>query len=171
MHCMTSYPTPVENANLEMIKTLTDKFPDCVIGYSDHTIGIDIPVFSALYGSKCLEKHFTFDTKLTISRDHRLSLDQDEFRKMVEKLQLVEKSRGNKERKDFEVESEAVKYARRSIVSIKKISKGTILTRDMLDIKRPGTGLQPKNIDKIIGKKILKDIEEDMPIQESDFTN
>ena len=96
MHCMTSYPTPIEDANLEMIKTLTDRFPDCVIGYSDHTIGIDIPVFSALYGSKCIEKHFTFDTKLTTSRDHRLSLNQNELREMVEKLQLVEKSRGSK---------------------------------------------------------------------------
>jgi N,N'-diacetyllegionaminate synthase len=171
MHCMTSYPTPIENANLEMIKTMTEKFSDCVIGYSDHTIGIDIPVFSSLYGSKCIEKHFTFDTKLTTSRDHRLSLNQDEFRQMVEKLQLVEKSKGNKERKCFEIESDAVKFARRSIVSRGKIPKGTILTRELLDIKRPGTGIAPKHIDEIIGKKTLKDIDEDVPIQENDLTN
>ena len=171
MHCMTSYPTPVEDANLEMIKTMTNKFSDCVIGYSDHTIGVDIPVFSALYGAKCIEKHFTFDTKLTTSRDHRLSLNQEEFREMVKKLQLIEKSKGNKERKEFEIESEAVKFARRSIVSVKKIPKGTILTRELLDIKRPGTGISPKNIEKIIDKKIIKDIEEDIPIQENDLEN
>ena len=171
MHCMTSYPTPVEDANLEMIKTMTNKFSDCVIGYSDHTIGVDIPVFSALYGAKCIEKHFTFDTKLTTSRDHRLSLNQEEFREMVKKLQLIEKSKGNKERKGFEIESEAVKFARRSIVSVKKIPKGTTLTRELLDIKRPGTGISPKNIEKIIGKKIINDIEEDIPIQESDLEN
>ena len=171
MHCMTSYPTPPEDANLNMIRRLTEKFPDCVIGYSDHTIGIDIPVFSSMYGAKCIEKHFTFDTKLTTSRDHRLSLNQDEFRQMVEKLTLVEKTKGMNQRENFQVETEAVKYARRSIVSVRKIPKGTILSKDMLAIKRPGTGLSPKMFDTIIGKKVLNHIDEDVPIQESDLSN
>lgn len=171
MHCMTSYPTPPEDANLEMIRTLAKKFPYCVIGYSDHTIGTDVPVFSIFYGSKCIEKHFTFDIKLTTSRDHRLSLNQEGFREMVEKLRLAEKSQGKSERENFQVESEAVKYARRSIVSLKKISKGSIISKDMLAIKRPGTGISPKYLDEIVGKKVLKDIDEDVPIQESDLEN
>ena len=73
-----------------MISNLENKYSDCVIGYSDHTIGTDIPVFSTYYGAKCIEKHFTFDTKLTTSRDHRLSLDQEGFREMVNKLRLSE---------------------------------------------------------------------------------
>ena len=170
MHCMTSYPTHPEDANLEMISNLGNKFPDCVIGYSDHTIGTDIPVFSTYYGAKCIEKHFTFDTKLTTSRDHRLSLDQEGFREMVNKLRLSELVKGSGERKNFEVESEAVKYARRSIVSAKKIPKGTTITKEMLDIKRPATGISPKNLEFVIGKKTLNDIDEDTSIQEYDLS-
>jgi len=169
MHCMTSYPTPPEDANLDMITTLTKKFPDCVIGYSDHTIGTDIPAFSTLYGSKCIEKHFTFDTQLTTSRDHRLSLDQNSFREMVEKIHLTETSKGKAERENFEIESEAIKYARRSVVSLEKIPKGTIISKNMLGVKRPGTGISPKYFEKIIGKKALHDIDEDVPIQKNDI--
>ena len=170
MHCMTSYPTPPKDANLEMISNLENKYSDCVIGYSDHTIGTDIPVFSTYYGAKCIEKHFTFDTKLTTSRDHRLSLDQEGFREMVNKLRLSELVKGSGERKNFEVESEAVKYARRSIVSSKKIPKGMTITKEMLAIKRPATGISPKNLEFVIGKKTLKDIDEDTPIQENDLS-
>ena len=72
MHCITSYPTKSEDANLEMITSLNQEFPDYVVGYSDHTLGIDIAIFSTFYGSKCIEKHFTYDKNLSISRDHRL---------------------------------------------------------------------------------------------------
>lgn len=170
MHCMTSYPTPPKDANLEMISYLKKEFSDCVIGYSDHTIGTDIPVFSTYYGAKCIEKHFTFNTKLTTSRDHRLSLDQEGFKKMVNKLRLSEITKGSGVRKNFEVESEAIKYARRSIVSSRKIPKGTTITKEMLAVKRPATGISPKNLEKIIGKKALKDIDEDTPIQENDIS-
>ena len=79
MHCITSYPTKSEDANLEMITSLNQEFPDYVVGYSDHTLGIDIAIFSTFYGSKCIEKHFTYDKNLSISRDHRLSLDSNDF--------------------------------------------------------------------------------------------
>lgn len=170
MHCMTSYPTPPEDANLDMIRTLTKKFPDCVIGYSDHTIGTDIPAFSTFYDSKCIEKHFTFDTSLSKSRDHRLSLDIKEFSEMVNGLRLAEVSRGNSIRTEFDVEKEAVKYARRSVVSISKIPKGTIISEEMLDVKRPGTGIPPKFYEKIIGSRALKDIEDDVPINFEDIS-
>jgi len=170
MHCITSYPTNPEDANLAMIETLTNKFSDYVIGYSDHTIGTMIPICSTLYGAKCIEKHFTFDTSLTQSRDHRLSLDTKGFSNMVDGLRLVEISRGKNTRDSFNVEKEAVKYARRSIVSTTKISKGTLIKKEMLDIKRPGTGIPPKFLYKVIGAKAVKDIEEDIPITYEDIS-
>jgi sialic acid synthase SpsE len=166
MHCITSYPTKPEDANLKMIQTLTQKFSNYVIGYSDHTIGTTIPVCSTFYGSKCIEKHFTFNSKLTESPDHRLSLDTKGFSNLVKELRLAEISKGISTRNNFNSESEAVKYARRSIVSLKKIPKGTKISHEMIGVKRPGTGLSPKLWDQVIGKITLKDIEEDIPIEE-----
>ena len=127
MHCITSYPTKSEDANLEMITSLNQEFPDYVVGYSDHTLGIDIAIFSTFYGSKCIEKHFTYDKNLSISRDHRLSLDSNDFKELIRKLKLCEISHGSGIRENFVAEDDAVKYARRSIVSAKKILKGTSL--------------------------------------------
>lgn len=165
MHCIISYPTKPEDANLEMIRTLSKKFPEYIIGYSDHTIGTVIPICSTFYGARCIEKHFTFDTTLNQSRDHRLSLDVSGFSKLVEGLRLAEISRGEKQRIEFDCESEGVKYARRSIVSRVKIPKDAIITREMIDIKRPGTGLPPKELDNVIGTKAKIDIDEDIPIK------
>jgi sialic acid synthase SpsE len=165
MHCIISYPTKPKDANLEMIKTLSEKFSKYVIGYSDHTIGTVIPICSTFYGAKCIEKHFTFDTNLNQSRDHRLSLDVEGFSQLVEGLRLKEVSRGEKNRIAFDCESTGVKYARRSVVSTVKIPKGTIITKEMLDIKRPGTGILPKEFDNVIGSKALTDIDDDIPIK------
>jgi len=164
MHCITSYPTKPEDAHLELIKVLREHYPNYVIGYSDHTLGTDIPVFSTFYGACCIEKHFTFDQSLTTSRDHRLSLGPQEFQEMVAKLKLARISKGSTKRLEFDSEKEAVKYARRSIVSTCKIPLGTVITPEMLDIKRPGTGIEPKNFEKIIGAKSTRDINEDVPI-------
>jgi len=169
MHCITSYPTRSEDANLEMIRSLNLEFPDCVIGYSDHTLGIDVAVFSTFYGSKCIEKHFTHDKNLSISRDHRLSLDSNDFKELIERLKLCEISCGSGTREHFSAEDDAVKYARRSIVSAKKILKGTKITKNLLEIKRPGTGIKPKFLDEIIGKITSKDIDEDVPITWNDL--
>jgi N,N'-diacetyllegionaminate synthase len=171
MHCITSYPTKPEDANLQMIETFTKKFPEYVIGYSDHTIGTTIPVYSTFYGSKCIEKHFTFDSKLKESPDHRLSLDQEGFSKLVNELRIAEISKGNSRRENFDVETEAVKFARRSIVSTTKICKGTKISKDMLGIKRPGTGISPKFFDDIVGSTALQDIDEDIPIQREFISN
>ena len=169
LHCMTSYPTKIEDANLEMIKTLKNDFSECIIGYSDHTLGSMIPALSVCYGSKVVEKHFTFDKKLNTSRDHRLSLNEDEFREMIENIRTAESSKGQSFRLDFDNEKESVKYARRSIVSTQKIQKNTVLLPEMLAIKRPGTGIQPKFLKKIIGKKTTKDIDMDVVVNWDDI--
>lgn len=171
MHCITSYPTEPKDANLEMIKSLKQNYPDQIIGYSDHTIGTDIPAYAVLYGSKCIEKHFTFDNSLTQSPDHRLSLDKEGFSEMVKKIKIAEISKGQPKRIKFDAEIEAVKYARRSIVSTKEIPQGMKITREMLDIKRPATGIQPKFLEKVIGAKAIKNIEPDVPLQWEDISN
>jgi len=170
LHCITSYPTNPEDANLEIIRTLYKKYPDYVIGFSDHTIGITVPICSTFYGAKVIEKHFTFDKSLKISPDHRLSLDTKGFSELVEGLRAAEVSKGSSIRDEFKAESEAVKYARRSIVSGSKILKNTKITKEILEIKRPGTGISPKFINKVIGSTTIKDIEEDTPIQWSDIS-
>ncbi len=170
MHCITSYPTKPEDANLEMISTLTKKFPDYVIGFSDHTIGTIVPVCSTFYGAKCIEKHFTYNSQLQTSPDHRLSLDTNGFQKLVNELRISEISRGSNLRQKFDSEVEAVKYARRSIVSKNFIPKGTTLTEDLLDVKRPGTGISPTYFYKILGSVTLSDIPEDTTIQWDDIS-
>ena len=169
MHCITSYPTKFEDANLAMITSLKEQFPDYVIGFSDHTLGTTAALCSTFYGAKCIEKHFTFDKSLPTSPDHRLSLDKFDFQKLVSELRIAEISRGSSKREEFDSESEAVKFARRSLTSKIKIPKGTKITRDMLDIKRPGTGIAPKFFSEIIGYISLIDIEEDSTINWSDI--
>ena len=170
MHCITSYPTKFEDANLEMISTLTQKFPDYVIGFSDHTIGTIVPVCSTFYGAKCIEKHFTYNQQLKTSPDHWLSLDISGFKKLVNELRISEISRGSNIRQQFDSEIEAVKFARRSIVSKNFIPKGTKLTEDLLDVKRPGTGISPKYFYNILGSTTLCDILEDTTIQWDDIS-
>lgn len=165
MHCITSYPTKPEDANLELIRVLKRNFPNYVIGYSDHTLGTDIPVYSVFYGACCIEKHFTFDQSLKTSRDHWLSLGPKEFQEMVKKLELARVSKGSEKRIEFDSEREAVKFARRSIVSTKKINIGEKISKEMLDVKRPGTGIPPKFLEKILGRTVKVEIEEDQPIQ------
>ncbi len=129
----------------------------------------DIAVFSTFYGSKSIEKHFTFDNSLTTSPDHKLSLNPQEFAKMVRQLELSDLSRGSSTRISFDAEAEAVKFARRSLVSTRKIPKNSIISQDMIDIKRPGTGILPKFYDKILGSKTIRDISEDEPITWEDL--
>jgi len=165
LHCITSYPTNFEDANLSMISSLKNQFPDYVIGFSDHTLGTTAALCSTFYGSKCIEKHFTYDKTLSTSPDHRLSLDVNDFQKLVSELRISEVSRGSATRNSFSSESEAVKYARRSIVTTKRISKGTKITEEMLAIKRPATGIYPKFFDQVVDSIAISDIEEDVPIQ------
>ena len=130
------------------------------VGYSDHTLGITVPVAAATMGAKVIEKHFTLDKNLP-GPDHRASLEPDELKEMVKEIRNVEKALGTGEKKPAESEMEVQKVARKSIVAKINIQKGTIITRGMLAIKRPGTGLAPKYMKEIIGKKTKIDIKKD----------
>lgn len=156
LHCITGYPTSFDEANLNFIKTLQNEF-DVPVGFSDHSPGIELPIAAVALGARVVEKHFTIDKTLE-GPDHKASLDPEEFKAMVDAIRNVEVAMGDGVRKFSENELEIKKVARKSIIINKDISKDTIIERDMLTIKRPGTGIAPKEINNVIGKKINKDL-------------
>ena len=159
LHCITSYPAKIEDANLRVIETLRHRFK-LPVGFSDHTLGITTPIASAALGAVLIEKHFTLDRSLP-GPDHRASLEPDELKEMVRAIRDVEKALGDGIRKLTEDEERIKKVARRSIVAKVRIPKGTIITEDMLDLKRPGVGIEPKYLNDVIGKRAKKDINPD----------
>jgi len=156
LHCISSYPTKYEDVNLRVIKTLKSEF-NLPVGFSDHTIGILIPISAVALGACAIEKHFTLDNNFE-GPDHKISLEPKEFRNMVNNIRIVEKALGDGVRVPTHEEEEIKKIARKSIVSKYDIPKGTLITKDLLDIKRPGTGIEPKYIEDIIGRKTTKEI-------------
>ncbi len=162
LHCVSNYPAKVEETNLRAMETLMHMF-GLSVGLSDHTVGTTVPIAAAALGATIIEKHFTLDRKLP-GPDHKASLEPGEFREMVEHIREVEKALGNGVKRPTESEEAMKKAVRRSIVAKVDISKGTVIAEDMLDLKRSGTGLNPKYLKKVIGKRAKKDIKVDEPI-------
>ena len=163
LHCITGYPSKFEDANLKFINTLKEKFK-VPIGFSDHSIGIELAIASVGLGVSVIEKHFTIDKTLD-GPDHQASLEPNEFKAMVDSVRNVEIAMGNGERRLCESELEIKKVARKSIVAACDILKGSILDNNMLTIKRPGTGIEPKYLKSLIGKKAKVDIKKDSLIE------
>jgi len=159
LHCVTSYPAKIEDVNLRVIEALRRRFK-LPVGFSDHTLGITIPIAVAALGAVLVEKHFTLDRTLP-GPDHRASLEPDELKDMVRAVRDVEKALGDRVKKPTKDEERIKKVVRRSIVAKMGIPKGTAITEDMLDFKRPGVGIEPKYLNEIIGKKAKKDIKPD----------
>lgn len=159
LHCVTSYPAKEEEANLKVMDLLRRQF-GFPVGFSDHTLSITVPIAAAALGAVLIEKHFTLD-KTLLGPDHRASLEPTEFKEMVKGIRDVEKALGDGMKRLTANEEEIKKAARRSIVAKTRIPKGTIIRENMVDFKRPGTGLEPKNLCKIVGKRTKKDIEPD----------
>jgi N-acetylneuraminate synthase/N,N'-diacetyllegionaminate synthase len=159
LHCTTNYPTPFEETNLNAIKTMKEKL-DCIIGYSDHTLGTIASIIAVSIGAKVIEKHFTLDKKLP-GPDHKASLDPEELTEMIKEIRNTEKILGKSDKKPTEKEKQIMKLVRKSVVAKEDIKRGTRIRESMLIIKRPGTGIPPYKTDKIIGKKAKKDIKQD----------
>lgn len=159
LHCNTEYPTPMSDVNLRAMITIQNEF-EISIGYSDHTLGIEIPIAAVALGAKVIEKHFTLDRNL-IGPDHRASLEPSELKEMVRTIRNIELSlgHGRKEPSPSEMKNKAV--VRKSIVANEKIRAGEIFTEKNLTIKRPGTGISPMKWDTIIGTRALKNYNED----------
>ena len=159
LHCILSYPTINTDANLNMITNLKNEFPKNLIGYSDHTKpdkDMSSVVSSYLLGARVIEKHFTFNKNLK-GNDHYHSMDKDDLKNMVVKLRHVHSLMGNEKiKKCVKVEKKSRINARRSIYSSKFIKKGTRIGLSDLICKRPGIGLSPLNIYRLIGRKTKK---------------
>lgn len=159
LHCNTEYPTPMEDVNLKAMLSIKEKL-NVNIGYSDHTLGIEIPIAAVAMGAAVIEKHFTLDNTME-GPDHKASLEPSELGAMVSSIRNIERAlgHGRKEPSPSEMKNKAV--ARKSIVANKEIKKGAIFTSDNLTIKRPGTGISPMLWDEIMGTKATKHYDED----------
>ncbi len=164
LHCTTNYPCRLDEVNLlamnEMKKRFERKFAPLEIGYSDHTEGIMVSAAAVALGAKVIEKHFTLDKNMR-GPDHKASLEPNELKKMVKQIRDMELVLGSGIKKPFLSEEKTKKTARKSIVANANIKKGEIIKKNMLIIKRPGTGIEPKYFSKILGRKAKKDIKKD----------
>jgi N-acetylneuraminate synthase len=159
LHCTSNYPTRFEDVNLRAMQTMREKFK-LPIGYSDHSLGIEVPIAAAALGAEVIEKHFTLDKNMS-GPDHKASLELDELKKMVESIRNVEKALGDGVKKPVTSEEEIIRVARRSLIAGKQLEKGTVLTRELIKIKRPGTGISPVDLDLALGKTLNKSKQDD----------
>ena len=156
LHCVSNYPAMIENVNLRAMETLKQAFK-LPVGFSDHTLGITASIAAVALGACVIEKHFTLDRNL-LGPDHKASLEPDELKEMVKTIRDVEKALGDGIKRPTANEEEIKKIARRSVIAKIDTSEGTVITEDMLDVKRPGTGIEPKYFDFIVGMRAKKDI-------------
>lgn len=152
LHCTLKYPTPDEHANFNIIQTFKKEFLYNPIGISDHTMGSFTSGVAIAMGACVVEKHYTVDKTLGMSADHWLSVDPTELKEIVDAARRIEVLRGSKEKHIFEVENETRVYDKRSIVSKVDIPAGTRITEDMITYKRPGTGIQPRQLKRLLTK-------------------
>lgn len=167
MHCTTSYPTMIDDVNIRAMETMKNAFK-LPVGYSDHTLSSEAAIAAVTLGACYIEKHITLSKELP-GPDHKASMNPDEFKNYVSSIRNTEKLLGNGIKKPTETEKQIMKDVRRSILAKRDLCKGTIITEEMLCFKRPGDGIEPKYIDKIIGLKINRDIKEEEKIQWEDF--
>jgi len=167
MHCTNIYPAPLEDVNLRAIYTLRKTF-NLPIGYSDHTLGTTVPIAAVAIGAVAIEKHFTLDRKLP-GPDQKASSEPKEIKEMVKLIRDTEKALGAPLKAPVRGEHEDRILGRRSIIAKTDIKKGEIIKNNMLIIKRPGDGIQPKDIDKIIGKRAKRNIKKDVSIKRIDI--
>jgi len=162
LHCVLNYPTPDKNANLGMIMDLKTRFPDKIIGYSDHTLPQDMKVceMATMLGSVIIEKHFTHDKTLP-GNDHYHAMDKKDLKLFRNNLERTFEILGEFKIKALKEEEPARQNARRSLVALKNISKGKIIEKSDLTFKRPAHGVSPKFINDIIGKTAIVDIKND----------
>jgi N-acetylneuraminate synthase len=164
LHCNTEYPTPMEDVNLKAMLHIQREL-GLPIGYSDHTLGIEVPIAAVALGATVIEKHFTLDKTLP-GPDHKASLEPNELKAMVSAIRNIEKAIGGSGLKEVSKSEEKNKpIARKSIVAATDIKKGDIFTPENLTVKRPGSGISPMQWDEVIGKEAKRDFQEDELIE------
>lgn len=157
LHCVSEYPTQYKNVNLNSIKFLQDNYEQYIIGYSDHTIGIATPIAAVAMGARIIEKHITIDRKMK-GTDQAGSLAIDGIERMVRDIRNLEMSMGNKELFICDDVQSAREKLERSIATIRPIKSGQLLTENDIHLLSPGNGFKWSEREKILGKKVIKDL-------------
>jgi sialic acid synthase len=168
LHCLSQYPAEYKNINLKTITYLKELYPQYKIGYSDHSIGISIPVAAVAMGAEVIEKHITLDRRMRGS-DHKGSLGIDGLNRMVRDIRNLELALGKKDIFASEAVEEARIKLERSIATIRDMKKGDIITIEDIHMLSPGDGFKWNEKDKLIGKRILKDIPKNEIIYPNDI--
>lgn len=163
MHCNTEYPTPMIDVNLKAMLSIRNSL-GVEVGYSDHTLGIEVPVAAVALGATVIEKHFTLDRTLP-GPDHRASLEPIELKEMVQSIRNVEKAMGDGIKRASPSELKNKPIARKSIVAAMDINKGVRITEENITVKRPGTGISPMLWGEVLGKVAIRDFKSDELIE------
>ena len=163
LHCNSSYPAPYEDVNLKAMVFLKKKF-NLKIGLSDHSLGIEVPIAAVALGAEIIEKHFTLSRNM-IGPDHKSSIEPQELSKMVKSIRKIELALGSECKKITKSEIKNINIVRKSIVAKKFIAKGELFTLDNLAFKRPGFGISPMYVDRLIGKTAKKNYKKDSMIK------
>jgi sialic acid synthase SpsE len=167
LHCVSIYPTDTSKIRLNNILGLRKEFPNHPIGFSDHSLGIEMPSAAAALGACMFEKHFTLD-KEKIGMDNQMAINSEEMISLVSNVHNVHQALGGHERVVYPEELKQRKIMRRSVVFADSLTKGTELTLDDLDVKRPGIGFQPESINDLVGAILTRDVEENTLVKSSD---
>lgn len=167
LQCNTEYPTPYDDVNLNVLITLRDEL-GVMIGYSDHTEGINIPIAAVAMGAKLIEKHITLDKNME-GPDHKVSADKEEFENMIKAIRQVEQAFGISEKKPTDSERKNLEIVRKSLHYSRELEVSHIISKEDLIALRPGNGISPMNIDDIIGKKLLTKVNYNDLVQLNDF--
>lgn len=168
LQCTSTYPSNFSEINLNVISTMSQEFPEAVVGYSGHELGIAITSAAVAMGAKIVERHFTLDRTMK-GGDHAASLEPAGFGKLVRDIRHIEEARGGFEKQIQPSEVPVFKKLAKSVVSAVDIKSGTSLSRDMLTTKGPGTGISPARLDELIGKQVKQDIPLDTVLSEDDI--
>ena len=162
-HCVLSYPTDPKDANLRIIETLKKDFPDVRVGFSDHVAPDDTMMTLAvayMLGAEVIEKHFTLDKTLP-GNDHYHAGDPDDFKKAISNFKWINTVLGSEEKKVLECEVIPRREARRSLVLTRNMKAGEVIKAEDLMPKRPGTGISPEYVEIVVGRRVVKDLDED----------
>lgn len=163
LHCTTNYPCPMDEVNLQAMQTLKEAFK-CQVGYSDHTMGIEVPIAAVAMGAEIVEKHFTLDRTMD-GPDHKASLEPQELKAMVNAIRNIEMALGDGIKRPNKSEAECAKVVQKSILASHPIKKGETLTENNLTVKRIGQGISSVHWDMVVGGIAIKDYDTDDPIQ------
>jgi len=167
LHCNTEYPTPMQDVNLKAMQSIQQAF-GVKVGYSDHTMGIEVAIAAVALGATVIEKHFTLD-KNADGPDHKASLEPNELKQMILAIRNIEKALGNGIKKPSESESKNIEIARKSVHLSRNLPAGHILKEEDFIMKRPANGISPMLLEQLIGRTLIKSQEEDYQLQWTDI--